>query len=195
MIGQRFIASGSGDEQFTLTAQFVVGSETRVLTPPPWRQSLHRTKSARSLFSTATAQSTLMTCSRRQANERLIDAFAQLSGIGAGRAGRRTLGRGSGVFYGRAVSVRGYRCTGVDLSPKLIAHRVRGNYKDNRFHGPATSKHCRSRRKFRWRAVQRRGPSFSGSFALRRRSLSRTAAGGRVCGLRSEPDESVHVAL
>lgn len=60
-------------------------------------------------------------------NERLIDAFAQLSGLAPG-ARVVDLGCGSGVFTD-ALQRRGYRCTGVDLSPKLIAI-AQGKYKD-----------------------------------------------------------------
>jgi ubiquinone/menaquinone biosynthesis C-methylase UbiE len=52
-------------------------------------------------------------------NERLIDAFVRLSKL---TPGSRVvdLGCGSGVFT-NVLQQRGYRCTGVDLSPKLIA--------------------------------------------------------------------------
>ncbi|MGC1467496.1 MAG: class I SAM-dependent methyltransferase [Pseudolabrys sp.] len=60
-------------------------------------------------------------------NERLIDAFAQLSGLAPG-ARVVDLGCGSGVFTD-ALQRRGYRCTGVDLSPKLITI-AQGKYKD-----------------------------------------------------------------
>ncbi len=52
-------------------------------------------------------------------NQRLIDAFARLSGLPAGTR-VVDLGCGSGVFTG-VLQQRGYRCVGVDLSPKLIA--------------------------------------------------------------------------
>jgi SAM-dependent methyltransferase len=52
-------------------------------------------------------------------NERLIDAFVRLSGLSAG-ARVVDLGCGSGVFT-NILQRRGYRCSGVDLSPKLIA--------------------------------------------------------------------------
>jgi ubiquinone/menaquinone biosynthesis C-methylase UbiE len=51
-------------------------------------------------------------------NARLIDAFARLTGLPPG-ARVVDLGCGSGVFTD-ALRQRGYRCTGVDLSPKLI---------------------------------------------------------------------------
>jgi ubiquinone/menaquinone biosynthesis C-methylase UbiE len=52
-------------------------------------------------------------------NERLIDMFVQLSGLPRG-ARIVDLGCGSGVFT-NLLQARGYRCSGVDLSPKLIA--------------------------------------------------------------------------
>ena len=52
-------------------------------------------------------------------NERLIDMFVRLSGLPAG-ARVVDLGCGSGVFTS-LLQWRGYRCTGVDLSPKMIA--------------------------------------------------------------------------
>jgi ubiquinone/menaquinone biosynthesis C-methylase UbiE len=54
-----------------------------------------------------------------ETNERLIDAFVRLSAVAPG-ARVADLGCGSGVFTG-ALARRGYVCTGVDLSPKLIA--------------------------------------------------------------------------
>ena len=56
-------------------------------------------------------------------NERLIDMFVQLSGLPRG-ARVVDLGCGSGVFT-NLLQARGYRCSGVDLSPKLIADRAR----------------------------------------------------------------------
>ena len=56
------------------------------------------------------------------ANDRLIDAFVALSGLPP--ASRVVdLGCGSGVFTD-VLQRRGYRCCGVDLSPKLIGSRV-----------------------------------------------------------------------
>jgi ubiquinone/menaquinone biosynthesis C-methylase UbiE len=52
-------------------------------------------------------------------NERIIDAFVRLSGLPAG-ARVVDLGCGSGVFT-EVLQRRGYCCTGVDLSPKMIA--------------------------------------------------------------------------
>jgi ubiquinone/menaquinone biosynthesis C-methylase UbiE len=52
-------------------------------------------------------------------NERIIDSFVRLSGLPAG-ARVVDLGCGSGVFT-EVLQRRGYRCAGVDLSPKLIA--------------------------------------------------------------------------
>lgn len=52
-------------------------------------------------------------------NKRLIDMFARLSGLPSG-ARVVDLGCGSGVFT-NVLQQRGYRCSGVDLSPKLIA--------------------------------------------------------------------------
>ena len=52
-------------------------------------------------------------------NERLIDIFVRLSGLPRG-ARVVDLGCGSGVFT-NLLQARGYRCSGVDLSPKLIA--------------------------------------------------------------------------
>jgi ubiquinone/menaquinone biosynthesis C-methylase UbiE len=52
-------------------------------------------------------------------NARLIDAFVRLSRLPAG-ARVADLGCGSGVFSD-VLQRRGYACTGVDLSPKLIA--------------------------------------------------------------------------
>jgi ubiquinone/menaquinone biosynthesis C-methylase UbiE len=56
-------------------------------------------------------------------NDRIVDAFVRLSGLPAG-ARVADLGCGSGVFTG-ILARRGYRSTGIDLSPKLIeiAHR------------------------------------------------------------------------
>ena len=51
-------------------------------------------------------------------NERLIDAFARLSGLSPG-ARVADLGCGSGVFT-NVLHQRGYKSTGLDLSPKLI---------------------------------------------------------------------------
>ena len=53
-----------------------------------------------------------------QTNERLIDNFVRLTGLPAG-ARVVDLGCGSGVFT-NVLQQRGYRCTGVDLSPTLI---------------------------------------------------------------------------
>jgi ubiquinone/menaquinone biosynthesis C-methylase UbiE len=52
-------------------------------------------------------------------NERLIDMFVRLSGLPPG-ARVVDLGCGSGVFA-NLLQRRGYRCSGVDLSPKMIA--------------------------------------------------------------------------
>jgi SAM-dependent methyltransferase len=58
-------------------------------------------------------------------NERLIDIFVRLSGLAPG--GRVVdLGCGSGVFT-HVLQKRGYRCAGIDLSPKLI-EIARTNY-------------------------------------------------------------------
>lgn len=54
-----------------------------------------------------------------ETNERLVDAFVRLSGLGAA-ARVVDLGCGSGVFTD-VLRRRGYTCAGVDLSPKLIA--------------------------------------------------------------------------
>lgn len=51
-------------------------------------------------------------------NERLIDAFVNLSKLSSG-SHVADIGCGSGVFT-EALERRGYRCTGVDLSPKQI---------------------------------------------------------------------------
>lgn len=51
-------------------------------------------------------------------NERLIDTVVRLSGLAPG-ARIADLGCGSGVFTDR-MHKRGFACTGVDLSPKLI---------------------------------------------------------------------------
>lgn len=64
-------------------------------------------------------------------NQRLIDAFARLSGLPAG-ARVVDLGCGSGVFT-HILQQRGYRCVGVDLSPKLIAI-AKTNFADIDFH-------------------------------------------------------------
>lgn len=63
-------------------------------------------------------------------NERLIDAVVRLSGLPKG-ARVVDLGCGSGVFTD-VLQRRGYRCAGVDLSPKLI-EIARGKYKDIEF--------------------------------------------------------------
>jgi ubiquinone/menaquinone biosynthesis C-methylase UbiE len=52
-------------------------------------------------------------------NKRLIDTFVRLGGLAPG-ARIVDLGCGSGVFT-HLLQRRGYRCAGVDLSPKLIA--------------------------------------------------------------------------
>ena len=52
-------------------------------------------------------------------NDRLIDSFVQLTGLRPG-AHVVDLGCGSGVFT-NLLRLRGYRCSGVDLSPKMIA--------------------------------------------------------------------------
>jgi len=52
-------------------------------------------------------------------NERLIDMIVRLSGLPSG-ARVVDLGCGSGVFT-NLLQRRGYRCSGVDLSPKMIA--------------------------------------------------------------------------
>lgn len=52
-------------------------------------------------------------------NERLIDTVVRLSGLPAG-SHIVDLGCGSGVFT-HVLQQRGYRCTGIDLSPNLIA--------------------------------------------------------------------------
>ena len=52
-------------------------------------------------------------------NERLIDMFVQLSALPSG-ARVVDLGCGSGAFT-NLLQRRGYRCSGVDLSPKMIA--------------------------------------------------------------------------
>lgn len=54
-----------------------------------------------------------------QANEKLIDAFVRLSGLGAG-ARVADLGCGSGVFT-ELLRRRGYSAVGIDISPKLVA--------------------------------------------------------------------------
>jgi len=54
-----------------------------------------------------------------QANERLIAAFTQLSGLPLG-ARVADLGCGSGVFT-ELLRRRGYRSIGLDISPKLVA--------------------------------------------------------------------------
>lgn len=54
-----------------------------------------------------------------QANEKLIDAFVRLSGLGAG-ACVADLGCGSGVFT-ELLRRRGYSAVGIDISPKLVA--------------------------------------------------------------------------
>ncbi len=51
-------------------------------------------------------------------NERIIDIVVRLTGLAPG-ARIADLGCGSGVFTDR-LRQRGYQCTGVDLSPKLI---------------------------------------------------------------------------
>lgn len=53
-----------------------------------------------------------------QANEKLIDAFVRLSGLGAG-ARVADLGCGSGVFT-ELLRRRGYSAVGIDISPKLV---------------------------------------------------------------------------
>ena len=63
-------------------------------------------------------------------NERLIDAFMRLCDLPPGSR-VVDLGCGSGVFTD-ALRRRGYRCTGVDLSPKLIAI-ARARYCDSEF--------------------------------------------------------------
>jgi ubiquinone/menaquinone biosynthesis C-methylase UbiE len=60
-----------------------------------------------------------------ETNERLIDNFVRLSGLPAG-ARVVDLGCGSGVFT-NVLHQRGYRCSGVDLSPNLIKI-ARGKY-------------------------------------------------------------------
>jgi SAM-dependent methyltransferase len=54
-----------------------------------------------------------------QANEKLIDAFVRLSGLGAD-ARVADLGCGSGVFT-ELLRRRGYSAVGIDISPKLVA--------------------------------------------------------------------------
>src|SRR6187431_2242754 len=64
------------------------------------------------------------------ANDRLIDAFVALSGLPP--ASRVVdLGCGSGVFTD-VLQRRGYRCCGVDLSPKLI-EVARAKFRDVEF--------------------------------------------------------------
>jgi ubiquinone/menaquinone biosynthesis C-methylase UbiE len=63
-------------------------------------------------------------------NERLIDAFVALSRLPAG-ARVVDLGCGSGVFTD-ALQRRGYGCSGVDLSPKLI-EIARAKFRDVEF--------------------------------------------------------------
>lgn len=53
-----------------------------------------------------------------QANEKLIDAFVRLSGLGAD-ARVADLGCGSGVFT-ELLRRRGYSAVGIDISPKLV---------------------------------------------------------------------------
>lgn len=53
-----------------------------------------------------------------ETNEKLIDIFVRLTGLPPG-ARVVDLGCGSGVFT-NALHRRGYRCVGVDLSPKLL---------------------------------------------------------------------------
>lgn len=64
-------------------------------------------------------------------NKRLIDMFARLSGLPSG-ARVVDLGCGSGVFT-NLLQQRGYRCSGVDLSPNLIAI-ARANFSSIEFH-------------------------------------------------------------
>ena len=64
-------------------------------------------------------------------NERLIGSFVRLSGLPVG-ACVVDLGCGSGVFT-NVLQRHGYRCTGVDLSPKLIAI-AREKYSGIEFH-------------------------------------------------------------
>ena len=54
-----------------------------------------------------------------QAKARIMDAFARLSRLGAG-AHVLDVGCGSGTFTG-LLAERGYRASGIDISPKLIA--------------------------------------------------------------------------
>ena len=63
-------------------------------------------------------------------NERLIDTFMRVCDLPPG-SHVVDLGCGSGVFTD-ALRRRGYRCTGVDLSPKLIAI-ARAQYRDIEF--------------------------------------------------------------
>jgi ubiquinone/menaquinone biosynthesis C-methylase UbiE len=64
-------------------------------------------------------------------NERLIDIFVRLSGLFPGSR-VVDLGCGSGVFT-NVLQRRGYRCSGVDLSPNLIAI-ARAKYGGIEFH-------------------------------------------------------------
>jgi ubiquinone/menaquinone biosynthesis C-methylase UbiE len=63
-------------------------------------------------------------------NEHLIDMFVRLSGLPAG-ARVVDLGCGSGIFT-NLLQRRGYRCSGVDLSPKMIA-LARAKFSDIEF--------------------------------------------------------------
>jgi len=64
-------------------------------------------------------------------NERLINIFVRLSGLPPG-SHVVDLGCGSGVFT-NVLQRRGYRCSGVDLSPNLIAI-ARAKYSGIEFH-------------------------------------------------------------
>ncbi len=64
-------------------------------------------------------------------NERLINTFVRLSGLPSGMR-VVDLGCGSGVFT-NLLRKRGYRCTGVDLSPNMIAI-AQAKFSDIEFH-------------------------------------------------------------
>ena len=125
-------------------------------------------------------------------NERIIDAFVRLSGLPTG-ARVVDLGCGSGVFTD-ALQRRGYCCTGVDLSSKLIAIArnkfptikfIEGDveqlpFNDGSFDGVLLSGLIHHRPDPVW---------------LRERGLTHSAAWRKIRRLRSKSHEPVHVSL
>jgi ubiquinone/menaquinone biosynthesis C-methylase UbiE len=80
--------------------------------------SLSQNKSGEIAFFDRYAMSNAYDVFSPDTNERLIDIFVRLSGLPQG-AHVADLGCGSGVFS-NLLRLRGYTCTGVDLSPALI---------------------------------------------------------------------------